>query len=366
MQITSRSGAAFCRRLIKCGIFFSLLILSPGALAAEVIQLKNGTLIEGRIVSQDQKRVVLKTANGQRVVTKTSIRRIVYDPGMGARLIGAQKRKAEAAREAARQKKLADERAKKAAEVAKSQEQEAAKDAASKRREARAARLKYAALVEDYQRRAKTEEDRLAREQALLKKQQEEQKPQPDEAVVQKEEDPAVEIDRWGALWRSAILPGWGQFYAGSPIFGTAYSGLFAFGAVNSYNLRRIALSSRNDYRSFTDTGFLLPLLPGAGIPVASVVYFETSRRSETYARNVKRQQQSIQLLGGIYLAQLIHAAFLSTEVTTAVFLNPDGGGAEGVSLFVDQVELEERDQFLGAGQQGLDSRLGFGYSLRF
>ncbi|MCR9141194.1 MAG: hypothetical protein NXI24_03015 [bacterium] len=342
----------------------AICLAAPTGIPAEVLQLKDGTLLEGRIVGQDQKRVILKTDAGQRVVPKTSIRRIVYDPGMGARLLGAEKRKREAALEAERRKALEAQRAKEAAELAKKQAQEAALKAEADRIAAAEARRKYLALVEDYRRREKIEAERRAREEALKKEQE---KQQPEQKEVAKKEETPVQIDRWGALWRSAILPGWGQFYAGSPISGTAYTGLFTFAAVNSYNLRRIALSSRNDYTNFTDTSFLVPLLPGAGIPAATVVYFETSRRSETYARNVKRQQQSIQFLGGIYLVQLIHAAFLSTEIDATTFLRPDAEqDATGVSLFADQTPIDERDQYLGAGRDGLDSRLGFGYSLRF
>ncbi len=364
------------RRLAGCAALAAAafaLFIAPASLTAEVIQLKNGTFIEGRIVSQDQKRIVLKTANGQqRVVNKSTIRRIVYDAGLGARLIAEQKRKQQAARDAERNKALEAERARKAAELAKQKEQEAAKNAAREaerqRREAREARQQYAAAFQDYERRARAESERLAREEELRKNQEAAEKEEQELAENQTDESEAVRIDRWGALWRSAILPGWGQFYADQPVMGTAYSGLFAFAAVNSYNLRRIALSSRNDYTSFTDTSFLVPLLPGAGIPAAAVVYFETSRRSETYSRNVKRQQQSVQLLGGIYLVQLIHAAFLSAEVSTALLLDPadSESGASGVSLFADQAPLDQRDQILGAGRDGLDSRVGLGYSLRF
>ncbi|MEQ9362949.1 MAG: hypothetical protein RIF32_01830 [Leptospirales bacterium] len=363
-QKTSTGSSFPLRRGMSACLILSIWLFAPVPVAGEVLQLKDGTLLEGRIISQDQKRVVLKTATGQRVVNKTSIRRIVYDPGMGARLIADQERKAEAEREAARQKALEARRAKEAAELAKKQQREAEQDAEAREREARAARLKYAARVAEYRRRAAAEAERVAREEAL-KKEQAEQDPQKEE-VAEQESEPDVRVDRWGALWRSALLPGWGQFYAGSPIAGTAYSGLFAFGAVNSYNLRRIAISSRNEYTSFTDTSFLIPLLPGAGIPAATVVYFETSRRSETYARNVKRQQQSVQFLGGIYLVQLVHAAFLSAEISTATLLQPDPAGDGGASFFADQAPIDDRDRFLGAGSGGLDSRLGFGYSLRF
>ena len=331
--------------IIICGLFAGGW---PGSLTAEVLQLRDGTLVDGRIVSQDQKRVVIKTDAGQRVIEKSQIRRIVYDPGMAAKLLGDEARKENEKREAERQKLLEEQRRREAEALAKKQAEEAARDEVLNRREALEARSRYAVLVDEYRRRVQAEQERLAREEALRKKQQ------PDE-VADQEEGPR-QIDRWGPLWRSALIPGWGQFYAGSPVSGSLFGGLFAFGTVNAYN----------EYTSFTDTAFLAPLLPGAGIPVATVVYFETGRRSETYARSVKRQQQSIYFLGGIYLTQLLHAAFLSKDLGPAVLLDPTIGDQGGVSLFADQVELQPSDQVLGAGRQGPDSRLGFGYSLRF
>lgn len=367
---------------IVCAALFAVITLPVGALSAEVIQLKSGAFLEGRIVSQNQQRIVLRTTGGDRVISKKAVRRIVYDASMGRRLIAEEKRKrqakidAERARiEAARQKKLAEESARKAAEDAaakKAAEEREAADLAAQKQAAIAARAAYARDVQEYERRLALLREKERREEELRKAQE---LAEAEQAVEEKrsqlneqKEQASGRVDRWGALWRSALLPGWGQFYADSPISGSLYAGLFTLGAVNSYNLRNIALSSRNEYTSFTDTTFLLPLLPNAGIPAATVIFFETSQRSQTYQRNVKRQQQSVQLLGGIYLTQLIHAAFLSKSLDTTSFLYEGVGDDRngGLQLIVEEVPLNDRDRILGAGDAGLDARFGMGYQLRF
>ena len=188
------------------------------------------------------KRIVLKTPNGQqRVVNKTAIRRIVYDAGLGARLIAEQKTQAAGGPGTRkRNKALEAERARKAAELAKQQEQDAernkALEAERQRREAREARGKYAAAFQDYERRARAESERLAREEELRKsKKSPKKKGSRSSPKIRPTNRKRCASIAGGALWRSAILPGWGQFYADQPVMGTAYSGLFAFAAVNSY-----------------------------------------------------------------------------------------------------------------------------------
>ena len=366
------SGTARRSGLIAA-VLLALALLAPG-LAAEVIQLKSGEVLEGRIVTQDDKRIVLKTADGnQRIVWKRTVRRVVYDPGLGKKLVIDQKR-AEAAKIAARKQAEAD-RLRKEAEAAEQARQatEAAKEAAAReeRRQAEADRARYAVLVAEYRQRALAEADRLAREkeqqeQKEVAKKEESEETQKPETIEPEPQN--VVVDRWGPLWRSALIPGWGQFYAGNNVSGGFFGGLFAFAAINSYNLRRIALDSRAEYVSFTDTTFLLPFVPGLGTPAAAVVYFETDRRSETYARNVKRQQQSVMFLGGVYLVQLIHAAFLSKEIPTALIYDPaDPDSTGGMAIFAEEDRTDLRDQRLkGPGTMGGDARLGVSYSLRF
>ncbi len=326
------------RGFIVGALLFGLLTTG---LSAELIQLKNGDYIQGRIVSQDQQRVVMKTDAGQRVILKSRIRRIVYDKGMEARLIAAKKAEEEAQREAERRKREEELRRQKEAELAALEEERQRKEAEERRlreererianeRRARAARARYAYVVAEYNRRKAAYEQQLAEEERRKKEQEKE--------VVQKEEDATkTEVDRWGPFWRSMLIPGWGQMYAGQTGIGVAFTGAFALTAYNSYAARGIAVGAGNEYTSFTDTTFLTPLLPGAGAPVAAYVYFETDRLARTYENRVAGYTQSLYFLGGVYIVQLLHAALLSKEITTASLLEDTGDENGGFELIMDQ-----------------------------
>lgn len=230
--------------------FVALLVfvLAGTGLSAELIQLKNGDYIQGSIVSQDQQRVVMKTDAGQRVISKATIRRIVYDKGMEQRLIAAKLADEEAQREAERRKREEELRRQKETELAALEAERKRKEEEERRlreererianeRRARAARARYAYVVDEYNRR------KAAYEKELAKKDQKEEKP-----VVQKDEDAKTEIDRWGPLWRSALVPGWGQMYAGQTGIGIAFTGAFALTAYNAYSARGIAVDAGNAY----------------------------------------------------------------------------------------------------------------------
>jgi len=70
----------------------------------------------------------------------------------------------------------------------------------------------------------------------------------PKSGVVRLEFDEPA--DRWDSLWRSALLPGWGQFWHDRPIPGALYSGGTFAGVATSTLLYLSYLSARDAYNA--------------------------------------------------------------------------------------------------------------------
>lgn len=158
------------------------LMLALTALSADVIYLKNGGTISGKIVGVTQTAVTIQSDAGNQTLAKAAVRRIVY---------GAVEDPEEA-------RKKQEERRKKQEEERKKREE----------------------LVKDLEKQREEELRRRLEEQKKLEEAN--QMPPP-------ESRPAPEMDSeatlGGAVWRSAVLPGWGQFYQGRAVEGSIYAG---------------------------------------------------------------------------------------------------------------------------------------------
>ena len=60
--------------------------------------------------------------------------------------------------------------------------------------------------------------------------------------------------DRWDSLWRSTLLPGWGQFWHNRPIPGLIYSGSALAGIITSSLLYASYLDARGVYNKNPDS----------------------------------------------------------------------------------------------------------------
>lgn len=59
-------------------LLFALLLVDQSLLHADVVFLRNGARVEGRIVAQNRTTIRIETAAGIRVLARDSVRRIVY------------------------------------------------------------------------------------------------------------------------------------------------------------------------------------------------------------------------------------------------------------------------------------------------
>jgi hypothetical protein len=181
-------------------LLLTFLILFGGlgsGLHADTIFLKNGQTVTGDIVSQTRNRIDIQTTAGLKRVQKTMVRRVVFS-------------KKESASEAAARR---------------------AREAAARKAEAEAAR--QAEAEAEAVRRAEVESARKAEAEAeAARKSQAEAETAARQAEADRKEREAAEAARVpitssGALWRSMILPGWGQYYQGRTFAAFGYGGAF-------------------------------------------------------------------------------------------------------------------------------------------
>ena len=182
-----------------------LLLILPGTLIADALILRNGKRIEGKVIRQSRDSITIRTDKGTRTVPKNTIRRLVFgnvkqpDPAAEKAKKAAERRKREAARkkrEAARKK--AEERKK---ETEKKKQERTEQAAEAKRKE------------QADQRKKEVEAKRKAEAEAAERKARK----------AEAERKQRAKANRGGALWRSALVPGWGQSHQGRENAGTWY-----------------------------------------------------------------------------------------------------------------------------------------------
>jgi hypothetical protein len=381
-SILSRRPVRFrhVRSVRRCLALFFVVALSSGSVFAEVILLRNGQQIEGRIVSQNRQQVVVQTGGSVRVIPKTQIARIVFSRAQADVVAEEEKKKEEERRAAEQRKREEEERARRAnlqTERANRAEAASVRDRyASGQR--RYLELAAAAESERTAAAAASEEERRKAEEAAAAARSEEERLQAEAEQRRKAEEAAraaqtaAAAPSWTPLFLAAGLPGAGHFYAGDTGFGLLYSGAFALAGYNAYTLRRLATDAQSQYQSYSDTAFGLALLPENGPASVPGFYFETARRRAAYERAVKRQNQSMLLLGGVYLAQLTHAFFVSGGPSGFFFADaiaPEAGDVNaGVILELSGpgAGADEREMLRGLSAGKPDERVDVGYGWRF
>ncbi|MCB1322970.1 MAG: hypothetical protein KDK34_22125 [Leptospiraceae bacterium] len=204
-------------------ILLLLLVLSASTLQAETLILKSGQQVEGRILSQTRTEVRIRTANGVQVISKTDIRRILYND---QQIQEEARRQEELRRQQEEERRRQEEEARRQAEETQRQEEEAQRQAEEARRQAE----------EEARRRAE------------------------ENANVEQDQEPKVTV--WNSLLRSAILPGWGQIHSGRSGSGWMIMGGFLGAAgLSLYLDDQYYLARRNYENDANEFFYTSPLL---------------------------------------------------------------------------------------------------------
>ena len=274
--------------------------LTGGDLLADILFLRNGRTIIGKIVGQTRTTVRVRTNRGTQTITKKRIRRVSYNKAEERALIRSREQ-ARKRREAAAlaRKKAAEERRRREAEARRKAEEE------RRRREAAAAALK----------KRKAEEARIA---ALKRKQEEERKRKEaaqKKAAQKKANQPKTGLTATDRLWRSAVLPGWGMLAADRTAMGYTYMGITLGTFLYAFTSRSAAVAARADNYSTVE-----------GIAAASTTLTSTSDRlaanaavssgsTAAYRSSVETANTAFLLFALAYAAQLTHSYFLGPGI---------------------------------------------------
>ncbi len=129
-------------------------------------------------------------------------------------------------------------------------------------------------------------------------------------------------VTHFGPLFRSSVLPGWGNIFVGNAkkknivkYFGFGYLGLSLALLLNSGQKYLDQLDRKNNYENkVQEYTFFNALLNSTSIPNQNLVYgfyFLSEKNYSEYKTENINYNQSIQALGFVYLVQLTHAYYL-------------------------------------------------------
>ncbi|PNV72096.1 LA_0442/LA_0875 N-terminal domain-containing protein [Leptospira inadai] len=171
-----------------------------------------------------------------------------------------------------------------------------------------------------YKEVTKDEEKKIRQEEE--KKIQEEPQAVKEEPIVIIPPTPvAPSRSKWSVVWRSAVLPGWGHIYAGRKTTGIVYSGLLISSLGYAALSAKHAHSAKSDYEQSSATSTLIS--GNSSIGLGSIY---VSGKKSQYQHDVKEYNNSLAILGAVYLVQLAHSYFTGTSwAKEDVVLSSDG-----------------------------------------
>lgn len=263
-----------------------LMLLTSGPLAAEVVFLRDNTILFGTVLSQTTTTVRLRTDKGRVTLAKAKIRRISYDAAEERRLKGEQ---------------IAQER-----------------------------------------RRAEEGKEKDLRRAEAARRQSEAEARRPSGATSRKGTK-AMDPGPLPRIWRSAVLPGWGFFYVDRPLLGAAYGVLTVTGFATAGAAASQARRARGNHYQTTQLTLLPAFLsPAPELPARFALKYVTDAGSNAaYRSSVSRANLALGVAGLIYLGQIAHA-WLASD-TQSVAAGPGTPAASWGLDFVRPTVVEAR-----------------------
>ncbi|BDA77952.1 hypothetical protein LPTSP3_g08820 [Leptospira kobayashii] len=301
---------------LSARILLILFIAAPiSVFAVNTVILKNGTNIKGLVSGQDDRGLTVKLANGNtQVIPKSQILKVIYkdlseQEALKVRL--EEEKKLKAKEEAERKKVEAAEKLTKAQEEKRLAEEAKKAEELAKQNETKEKALKEKQAKDDAD-RAKSDADWLV--------------------YREKNKGPSDAVkacgSRMGIIWRSAVLPGWGQWCGGYKVS----AGVIAVSLVGTtyYSqgvLKHDYLQSKQSY----DNIALFNQMAGPITRLTPEFVFSTSDLTSIFIENIfynnivadaKKSSQAANArylgsLGGIgliYISNLIHAYWIGRD----------------------------------------------------
>lgn len=278
-------------------LIFILFLAIPTGVFPDTVQLKSGQIHSGKIINQNRRSVHLRTANGQKLVFhKSLIKRVIYSNKTD--------------NESERQKP--------------GQEQN---------------------RIE----KAKQRQEQHKREQRRKELEQQRQK---DKETQQKNESNQSQKPAGGstvdlsALWRSALLPGWGQYYRNKHMKATGFwaGGLALVGASTLLGARYDTLSSSYDDAVIRDSlliGAFAAVPPSADAGLFYLLSYADTASTRSQMQTVAGQHRMVTAAGLLFYAyNLIDACCIgggTAQSTASQMQNTKPGVSYNVSILPER-----------------------------
>ncbi|MCE9599600.1 MAG: hypothetical protein K8S54_16700 [Spirochaetia bacterium] len=235
------------------------------SLRADTLYFRDGSTVEGTITAQDQTTIFIQTRQGTQKFAKQQIKRITYGESDTSRI----------QRETLEKERIARENAARAnAQKLQIEKQEAE-------------RLKL-------EREKKDAERKVA------------------EARRQTSSEKGKDL---GAIWRAALVPGWGHVYSNRKPGGIVIGSGFALLAGGTWLETNRANQARITYERDAAGRLLLPFLVTADARLAAfgLVLQQNTQNQKEYLTHASRRKTLLRLAAVLYTAQLGHAIYFST-----------------------------------------------------
>ncbi|EOQ98473.1 hypothetical protein LEP1GSC195_0354 [Leptospira wolbachii serovar Codice str. CDC] len=282
-----------------------LLLLSFPLLAVNTVILKNGKTLKGKVTDQNERGLTVQTADGQQTISKSQILKVIYKD--------VTEQEAEKIR-IAEEKKLREKEEKDKARLEKERLLAEAKE--QKRLEEEAKIAEQTRLAEEKNKETLAEKEARAEAEWLATR-----KLGPSPAATQCG-------GRLAIIWRSALIPGWGQLCGGSKVSAGTFSTLF-FGTL-VFTLGPLRTEEQNA-KSHYDTMILLNQIGGPGTRLNAQnislpseffqVFAESSIAEDFIAKSRENAKSSnTKYLAGLgtasilYITNLVHAYMIGKD----------------------------------------------------
>ncbi|EQA35816.1 hypothetical protein LEP1GSC047_0536 [Leptospira inadai serovar Lyme str. 10] len=305
-----------------------ILFLLPAAIFPVTILLREGGKVKGDLVTQNQASVIIQTESGKRAINKKLILKVLY-------------------------KDVSDD------EEAKIRAAEEKKIANTKREVVEKEKARQ--LQQD-------EADRLRREEEQRK------------VVPAASKQDAIEPGK--ALLRSAVLPGWGQFYSDRKVFGILWPTLFAAAGFASYDKYRVYRNAVRDYGTlgnpYSQTGIIGTALginavympPTSSDPVTQYILdknYNLIRQKRAEAdRDFQHYQEALYALGAIYLLNLVDAYFFANFGRNLVKVSDGTNSGLVLSVLPSNIGQANLSSTGSSSASFLETKYSFGYRFSF
>ncbi|MCW7503263.1 LA_0442/LA_0875 N-terminal domain-containing protein [Leptospira paudalimensis] len=290
---------------MKTSLFILILTFSFPVFAINTVILKNGKTIKGKVTDQNERGLTIQTSDGIQTLTKFQILKVVYKD--------VSEQEAEKIR-IAEEKKLRDKEEKEKAKLEK--EKQIAEEKERKR------------LEEEDKLAEKQRQDELAKQESLAEKEAKAEA----EWLANRQLGPSPAATQCGGrlamIWRSAVLPGWGQ-YCGGHTASAGTFGILFFGSL-LYSLGPLRTEEKNA-KSHYDTMVLLNQIGGPGTRLTAqnislpseflAGYIETSITDDLIIKSKNNAKEAnTKYLAGlgtasiIYITNIIHAYMIGRD----------------------------------------------------